>query len=250
MRMLAAVMYEQGLPKPYERSEPFRIEEVELDGPGPGEVLIEIQAAGLCHSDLSQVAGLRKRRLPVVGGHEAAGIVREIGRGVVGLAPGDHVIMSVVSGCGDCRPCKKTRPALCENVTASRTQGVLGNGQRRLSRNGQPIYHYSGLSGFAQYAVVMPETLVKMDRDIPFEDAAIFGCAVVTGVGSVLNTAKVPPGASVAVVGLGGVGSVSLARLPSSGSTSTRTSWRWRVNWARQMWFRPMIPTVFPRSAR
>jgi len=197
MRMTAAVMYEQGLPKPYAQSMPFRIEEVDLEGPGEGEVLIEVQAAGLCHSDLSQVAGLRKRKVPVVGGHEAAGIVREVGHGVTDLAPDDHVVMTVVSGCGHCRPCTRSRPSLCESVTASRSQGVLGNGARRLSRNGAPIYHYSGLSGFAQYAVVMPGSLIKMDRDIPFEDAAIFGCAVTTGVGAVFNTARVRPGASV-----------------------------------------------------
>jgi Zn-dependent alcohol dehydrogenase len=206
MRMTAAVMYEQGLPPPYEQSLPFRIEDVTLDGPGEGEVLIEVRAAGLCHSDLSQVAGLRKRRLPVVGGHEAAGIVREVGRGVTGFAPDDHVVMTVVTGCGHCRPCGRQRPSLCESVTAPRTQGVLSNGARRLSRNGAPVYHYSGLSGFAQYAVVMPGSLVKLDRDIPFEDAAVFGCAVITGVGAVFNTAKVKPGDAVAVIGLGGVG--------------------------------------------
>ena len=199
-------MYEQGLPTPYARSLPFQIEDVELDGPGPGELLVEVQAAGLCHSDLSQVAGLRKRKLPVVGGHEAAGIVREVGLGVVGLKQDDHVIMTVVTGCGHCRPCSVSRPGLCESVTVPRTQGILSNGQRRLSRNGAPVYHYSGLSGFAQYAVVMPGSVIKMDDDIPFEDAAIFGCAVITGVGAVFNTARVQPGASVAVLGLGGIG--------------------------------------------
>ena len=206
MRMTAAVLYEQGLPKPYAQSTPFRIEDVDLEGPGDGEVLIEVRAAGLCHSDLSQVAGLRPRRLPVVGGHEAAGIVRETGRGVAGVKPGDHVVMSLVAGCGHCRPCLKTKPSLCESVTASRRDGVLGNGARRLSRNGAPLFHYSGLSGFAQYAVVLPGSLVKMDRDIPFEDAAIFGCAVTTGAGAVFNSARVRPGESVAVLGLGGVG--------------------------------------------
>src|SRR5271168_3392309 len=107
MRMIAAVMYDQGLPTPYAGSEPFRIEDVDLEGPGEGEVLVEVRAAGLCHSDLSQVAGLRKRKLPVVGGHEGAGIVREVGRGVTGLAPDDHVVMTVVSGCGHCRPCSE-----------------------------------------------------------------------------------------------------------------------------------------------
>ena len=206
MRMTAAVMYEQGRPAPYATSEPFRIEDVDLDGPGEGEVLVEVMAAGLCHSDLSQVAGLRKRKLPVVGGHEGAGIVREMGRGVTRLKPGDHVVMTVASGCGHCRPCTESRPVLCEGVTVSRTQGLLSNGTRRLSRNGEPLYHYSGISSFAQYAVTVPNSLVRVDPSIPIDVAAMFGCAVVTGAGCVFNAAKVRPGQNVAVFGLGGVG--------------------------------------------
>lgn len=206
MKMTAAVMYEQGRAKPYVDSLPFQIEEVDLEGPGEGEVLVEVVAAGLCHSDLSQVAGLRKRKLPVVGGHEGAGIVREVGAGVTELKPGDHVVMTVVSGCGCCRACNRMRPALCQSVTGPRTQGLLATGARRLSRNGQPIYHYSGVSAFAQYAITVPKSLVRIDDDVPLDVAAMFGCAVVTGAGAVLNTAKVPEGASVAVIGLGGVG--------------------------------------------
>lgn len=206
MRMTAAVMYEQGLPAPFEQSKPFRIEEVELEGPGPGEVLVEVRAAGLCHSDLSQVEGLRKRKCPVVGGHEAAGIVREVGKGVTSVKPGDHAVMTAVSGCGECRVCRAGRPALCNSVTSARTQGLLGSGQVRLSRNGKPIYHYSGISGFAQYAVTMAESLVPIDAKVPLDVAAIFGCAVLTGAGAVLNAARIQPGATVAVVGLGGVG--------------------------------------------
>lgn len=204
--MIAAVMYEQGLPMPFADSRPFRIEEVELDGPGPGEVLVEVRAAGLCHSDLSQVKGLRKRRLPVVGGHEAAGIVREVGEGVTSIKPDDHVVMTVVSGCGHCPACVFGRPALCKSVTLPRTQGLLANGQRRLTRNGQPIYHYSGISGFAQYAVTMPESLIPIDESVPLDVAAMFGCAVVTGAGSVFNTAHPSPGATIAIIGLGGIG--------------------------------------------
>lgn len=203
--MTAAVMYEQGLPTPYAASAPFRIEEVELEGPGAGEVLVEVRAAGLCHSDLSQVAGLRKRSLPVVGGHEGAGIVREVGAGVSTLKPGDHVVMTVATGCGHCRPCQ-LRPALCENVSASRAQGVLPNGARRLSLNGKPVHHYSGVSSFAQFAVAVPQTLIRIDPGIPLDVAAMFGCAVVTGAGSVFNAARVRPGQNVAVLGLGGVG--------------------------------------------
>ncbi len=206
MRMMAAVMYEQGLPAPYASSLPFKIEDVELDGPGEGEVLVEVRAAGLCHSDLAQVAGLRKRRLPVVGGHEGAGIVREVGHGVTSLQAGDHVVMTVGSGCGHCRSCVDLKPVLCDVVGASRQQGILANGQRRLSFKGAPVYHYSGISSFAQYAVSVPESLVKIDKSIPLEVAALFGCAVVTGAGSVFNAAKVKPGQSVAIFGLGGVG--------------------------------------------
>ncbi|SDZ70353.1 alcohol dehydrogenase [Variovorax sp. YR266] len=206
MRMTAAVMYEQGLPAPYALSQPLKIEEVELEGPGEGEVLVEVRSAGLCHSDLSQVAGLRKRTLPVVMGHEGAGIVREVGRGVTGFKPGDHVVMTVGSGCGECVYCVNSRPVLCELVSASRTKGVLMNGARRLTRGAMGLYHHSGVSSFAQYAVTVPGTLVKADPAIPFDVAAMFGCAVVTGAGCVFNAAKVRAGQSVAVIGLGGVG--------------------------------------------
>ncbi|MER5437695.1 zinc-binding dehydrogenase [Streptomyces sp. NPDC002790] len=215
MRMIAAVMAEQGLPKPYAQSRPFAIEEVELEGPGQGEVLIEVRAGGLCHSDLSQVAGQRKRKLPVVGGHEGAGIVRETGPGVKGLSVGDHVVMSGAPGCGRCRTCGQNRPNLCEGSGSARAQGLLPNGERRLSLNGDALYHYSGLSCFAQYAVVMPDALIRVDPDIPLDVAALFGCGVVTGAGAVFNAAQVPPGRSVAIIGLGGVGlsAVMAARL-------------------------------------
>ena len=219
MRMIAAVMYEQGLPKPYVETKPFRIEEVELDPPGADEVLVEIRSAGLCHSDLAQVEGLRRRKLPVVGGHEAAGIVREVGRGVAALKPDDHVVMTVVSGCGCCRTCAIGRPALCESVTAPRTKGLLANGARRLSRRGEPLYHYSGISGFAQFAVSVPGSLIKIDRAAPLEDAAMFGCAVVTGAGAVFNTARVRAGESVAIVGLGGVGLNGLMAAKMAGAS-------------------------------
>lgn len=206
MRMTAAVMYEHGLPKPYVETSPFVIEEVNLEGPQEGEVLVEVKAAGLCHSDLAQVQGLRKRRLPTVGGHEGAGIVREVGRGVTHLKPDDHVVMTVASGCGHCRPCIETRPVLCEAVTESRSNGALPSGSFRLSLNGQPLYHYSGISSFAQYAVTAPSALIKIDPSVHLDVAALFGCAVVTGAGAVFNSAKVRAGQTVAVIGLGGVG--------------------------------------------
>lgn len=206
MKMTAAVMYEQGLPTPFAESRPFRIEEVELEGPGDGEVLVEVRAAGLCHSDLSTVEGMRKRRLPVVGGHEGAGVVLEVGQGVDNLKPGDHVVMSVATGCGYCSTCLGGRPALCAHVSAARAQGTLPNGAIRLSKDGKPIYHYSGVSTFAQYSVTAPSSLIKIDPSIPLDVAALYGCGVVTGAGAVFNTAKLRPGGNVAVFGLGGVG--------------------------------------------
>jgi alcohol dehydrogenase len=205
--MTAAVMYEQGLPAPYVQSQPFRIEQVELEGPGEGEVLVEVRAAGLCHSDLSVVAGQRKRTLPVVGGHEGAGIVREVGRGVTQFKVGDHVVMTSAGGCGHCRTCVTMRPALCDLVGISRSQGLLSTGSRRLFGSGRSaLFHYSGISSFAQYAVTAPGTLIKADPTVPLDVAAMFGCAVVTGAGAVFNTAQVRPGQNVAVIGLGGVG--------------------------------------------
>jgi alcohol dehydrogenase len=206
MKMKAAVMREQGKPRPYGVSQPMTIETVDLDPPGPGEVLYKIMGAGLCHSDLSTIENLRPRKLPTIPGHEAAGIVEEVGPGVTGLKPGDHVVSMFVSSCGDCRYCNAGRPNLCQSSLTARTDGTLVSGARRLSLNGEPINHYSGLSVFAQYAVVSQNALIKIPDDVPLEDATIFGCAVVTGAGAVFNTAQVPPGGRMAVVGLGGVG--------------------------------------------
>jgi alcohol dehydrogenase len=206
MKMKAAVLREQGKPRPYAITMPMTIEEVDLDPPGPGEVLYKIVGAGLCHSDLSTIENLRPRKLPTIPGHEAAGIVEKVGPGVTALKPGDHVISVFVTSCGDCRYCNAGSPNLCQDANASRTIGTLLSGARRLAAKGEPIYHYSGLSVFAQYAVVSQNALIKIPDDIPLEDAAIFGCAVLTGVGAVLNTAQVPAGGQVAVVGLGGVG--------------------------------------------
>ncbi len=219
MRMVAAVMHAQGLPTPYAESQPFHIEEVDLDGPGEGEVLVEVRAAGLCHSDLSQVAGLSRRTLPVVGGHEGAGIVRELGAGVDWLHVGDHVVMTVATGCGHCRLCADNRGLLCESVAAARGQGLLTNGRRHLSRGTAPYYHYAGISSFAQYAVTVPSSLVRIDPAVPLDVAALFGCAVVTGAGCVLNAAKVRPGQSVAVLGLGGVGLNAVMAARASGAS-------------------------------
>ena len=218
MKMRAAVIRETMKPRPYAESKPFAIEEVELEAPGEGEVLVRIKAAGLCHSDLSTVNGDRPRPMPMVLGHEAAGEVVELGPGVKGLAAGDHVILVFVPSCGGCVPCMEGRPGLCEPAVPANASGTLITGARRLSLGGQPVNHHIGVSAFAEYAVVSRNSLVKVDKDLPFEEAALFGCAVVTGVGAVFNTAKLPAGASVAVVGLGGVGLMSMLAARAAGS--------------------------------
>ncbi len=206
MKMKGAVLFEQGLPKPYATSKPLSIETLELDPPGQGELLIEMAYAGLCRSDLSTIAGARPRPLPTVPGHEAAGIVREVGPGVEDLSPGDHVVMVFVMSCGSCGDCVGGKPNICAASAPAKAQGLLLSGTRKLKLNGEPINHAAGISCFAEYAVVSRGSVVKIDKDVPLEDASLFGCAVITGVGAVVNTAKVYPGAKMAVVGLGGVG--------------------------------------------
>jgi alcohol dehydrogenase len=207
MRTRAAVLYQMERPAPYAVSQPLTLEEVDLAGPGPGEVLVEIAAAGLCHSDLSVIDGTRPRAMPMVLGHEASGIVREVGPGVHELAPGDHVVFSFVPACGRCRPCATGRPALCEGGMRANVMGTLLSGRLAFRNSaGQELHHHLGVSAFSQFTVAAQESLVKIDATVPLETAALFGCAVVTGVGAVVNTARVEPGASVVVFGLGGVG--------------------------------------------
>lgn len=206
MKMTAAVLYQQGLPRPYADSRPLRIESVDLDRPGDGEVLVKVMAAGLCHSDLSTIDNSRPRALPTIPGHEGAGIVADVGAGIRDLKSGDHVVFVFVPSCGECRNCVRGRPNVCKRWPQMRARGELLTGGRRLSRDGAFIAHYSGISCFAEHAVVARSSLVKIDPAVPLVDAAMFGCAVQTGVGAALNTAGVRPGDVVAVVGLGGVG--------------------------------------------
>lgn len=207
MRTKAAVLYEMGLPQPYAESLPLVIDEITLEGPGRGEVLIEIAGAGLCHSDLSVVDGSRPRVLPMVMGHEASGIVREVGPNVTEFAPGDHVVFSFVPVCGRCLYCASGRAALCERGAQANTAGALLTGTRRFTDSQSRLcHHHLGVSAFSQFTVVAAESLVKIDDALPLEKAALFGCAVLTGVGAVVNTARVEAGTSVAVFGMGGVG--------------------------------------------
>lgn len=206
MKTRAAVLHEIGRPRPYAESRPLAIEELELDPPGEGEVLVRIRAAGLCHSDLSVINGDRPRPVPMALGHEAAGEVAALGPGVRDLREGDHVVMVFVPSCGRCLPCMEGRPALCEPGAAANGAGTLLSGARRLHRPGGEVSHHLGVSAFAEHAVCARHSLIRIDDDVPLEEAALFGCAVLTGVGAVVNTARMPAGASVAIVGLGGVG--------------------------------------------
>ena len=218
MKIKAAVLYEMGLARPYAQSRPVRVEEVELEGPGPGEVLVKVEAGGVCHSDLSVVDGARPRRMPMVLGHEGAGVVAETGPGVGDFAAGDHVVFVFVPSCGRCLPCRAGRPALCEPGAAANAAGTLLGGGGRLSRDGAPLHHQVGVSCFAEYAVASTSSLVKVDPELPLDEAALFSCAVITGVGAVVNTARVAPGSSVVVVGLGGVGLAALLGARAAGA--------------------------------
>ncbi|TDD27814.1 alcohol dehydrogenase [Kribbella turkmenica] len=200
MIVRGAVLRETGLPAPYAESRPLRIEEIELAPPGPGELLVRIRAAGLCHSDLSVVDGSRPRVMPMLLGHEATGEV--VTSEAPGFAPGDTVAFAFVPACGECGPCAEGRAALCEPGAAANTAGTLLNGVRRLDG----VHHHLGVSGFADHAVVSARSAVRIDRELPPEIAALFGCAVLTGVGAVVNTAQVRAGRSAVIFGLGGVG--------------------------------------------
>lgn len=207
MKTTAAVLHEMGRARPYTQSRPLSIEEVELDHPGPGEVLVELAGAGLCHSDLSTINGSRPRVMPMILGHEASGIVREAGAGVTEFRADDHVVFSFVPGCGRCAYCVVGRPALCRAAAAAIVAGRLLTGRCCFhDARGGDLHHHLGVSAFSRFTVAAQESLVKIENDFPLDKAALFGCAILTGVGAVVNTAKVEPGASVAVFGLGGVG--------------------------------------------
>jgi len=219
MKTRAAVLRSMGVAGPYATSKPLAIETVELAPPGPGEVLVKIAAAGLCHSDLSVINGDRPRPMPMALGHEAAGVVEQLGPDVEDLAVGDHVVMVFMPSCGHCVPCSEGRPALCEPGAAANGRGELLTGARRIYLAEEVVNHHLGCSAFAEHAVVSRRSLVKVDEALPLDEAALFGCAVLTGVGAVVNTAGVKPGQTVVVVGLGGVGLASLLGAVASGAS-------------------------------
>ncbi len=218
MQIRAAVLRAMGAPPPYAQSRPLAIEAVELAPPGPGEVLVRIGAAGLCHSDLSVINGDRPRSMPMALGHEAAGVVEALGDGVHDLQRGDHVVLVFVPSCGHCAPCAEGRPALCEPGAAANASGTLLGGERRLSLGEVTLNHHLGCSVFAEYATVSRRSLIRIERDLPLHHAALFGCAVLTGVGAVVNTARLQAGSSAAVIGLGGVGLASVMGAHAAGA--------------------------------
>lgn len=218
MKIKAAVLERSDAQPPYAQSQPLVVQELDLAPPGRDEVLVKLVAAGVCHSDLSVIDGTRPRPVPMVLGHEAAGIVEQVGEGVTDIAPGDHVMCVFVPSCGHCEPCSTGRPALCEPGALHNGAGDLLGGARRLSRGDEAVAHHLGVSAFAEKAVVSRRSLVPVDKDIPLHIAALFSCAVLTGVGAVMNTAKVEPGSSVAVIGLGGVGLSSVLGALAAGA--------------------------------
>jgi NDMA-dependent alcohol dehydrogenase len=190
----------------YELKTPLKVEDVDLDNPQRGEVRVKIVANGVCHSDYSVIHGVLRSPLPVVPGHEGAGIVEEVGPDVTLVKPGDHVVLSFAPYCGHCYYCSIGRPVLCDNMRLTMGKGTLLDGTSRLKKNGKPVYHMAGLSSFAQYAVVAESSCIKIADNVPLDKACLVGCGVMTGVGAAINTAKVEPGSSTVVIGCGGVG--------------------------------------------
>jgi S-(hydroxymethyl)glutathione dehydrogenase/alcohol dehydrogenase len=198
MHTRAAVLWEQRAP--------LSVEPVELGAPGPGEVLVEVKAAGVCHSDLHPACGDWPARTPLVLGHEGAGIVSEAGAGVTRVRAGDHVVFCWAPACGTCPSCRAGRPVLCDRLDRTTYRNRLPSGETRLRARGQPVGSFLSTGCFAEHVVVAEEGAVPVDRGVGFEALAALGCAVLTGVGAVLNAARVPSGACVAVIGVGGVG--------------------------------------------
>jgi S-(hydroxymethyl)glutathione dehydrogenase/alcohol dehydrogenase len=191
----------------WEAKRPLEVETIDLEGPKAGECLVRLAATGVCHTDAYTMSGRDPSGLfPAVLGHEGAGVVEEVGPGVTSLAVGDHVIPLYIPECRHCRFCLSRKTNLCNAILATQGRGVMPDGTSRLSHRGKPLYHYMGTSTFARYTVVPEIALAQIRKDAPLDKVCLLGCGITTGIGSVLNVAKVAPGASVAVFGLGGVG--------------------------------------------
>ncbi|HSV17697.1 MAG TPA: alcohol dehydrogenase catalytic domain-containing protein, partial [Casimicrobiaceae bacterium] len=199
MDVRAAVAFKAG--------EPLRIETVSLDGPRPGEVLVEIKATGICHTDEFTRSGADPEGLfPAILGHEGAGVVVDVGAGVTTLRRGDHVIPLYTPECRQCKACLSRKTNLCTAIRATQGKGLMPDGTSRFSLDGQPLHHYMGCSTFANFTVLPEIALAKIRDDAPFDKVCYIGCGVTTGIGAVINTAQVEPGANVVVFGLGGIG--------------------------------------------
>lgn len=217
MIIQGAVLDRVGAERPYRDSGPLKIIDLDLDPPGPGEVLVRIEAAGLCHSDLSVVDGNRPRPTPMLLGHEAAGRVVETGPGVDDLAPGQRVVMAFLPRCGDCAGCGTDGRLPCSVGSAANNDGTLLGGERRLRGPDGPVHHHLGVSGFATHAVINRRSMVPVEDDVPPDVAAVLGCAMLTGGGAVINAGHPSAGDTVVVVGLGGVGMAALITARSLG---------------------------------
>ena len=221
IRCKAAVLRAVGAPRPWAQSKPISIEEINLAPPKPVELLVRIVGAGLCHSDLSMINGDRPRPVPIGLGHEGSGEVVEVGSAIDDVRTGDHVVFQFSASCGRCRRCLEGRPQVCERARIAKAAcELMAGGSRITALNGERIGHQLGLSCMAEYVVVDRGSVVVIDKDLPLADAALFGCAVMTGVGAVVNTARIRAGDSVAVIGLGGVGLSGIlgARLAGAGT--------------------------------
>jgi len=191
----------------FEAAKPLEIESVDLEGPKQGEVLVRLAATGVCHTDAYTLSGRDPEGLfPSVLGHEGAGVVEDVGPGVRSVAPGDHVVPLYMPECRECRFCLSGRTNLCITLRENQGKGLMPDGTSRLSHGGKPLHHYMGTSTFAEKTVLPEIAVAKIRSDAPFDKVCLFGCAVSTGIGAALRTAKVEPGSSVAVFGLGGVG--------------------------------------------
>lgn len=210
MKIRGAVLERSGAVRPFAESVPLSISTLELEAPGPGELLVRIEAAGVCHSDLSVVNGDRLRPVPMLLGHEGAGIVEQVGVGIDDVAVGDRVVMIFLPRCGVCAACSTDGKMPCTPGSAANASGTLMSGKRRLRRNGDEIHHHLGVSAFATHAVVDRRSVVPVGADVPPEVAALLGCAVLTGGGAVVNAGALASGHDVIVVGLGGVGLAAL----------------------------------------
>ena len=217
MQTIAAVLDAGNARRPFAETRPLRLAAVDLAPPQAGEVLVRIEAAGLCHSDLSVVNGDRNRPVPMALGHEACAVVVAAGAGAR-LVPGDRVVLAFLPACGHCASCAAGTPWLCAEAAAANGRGELIGGGCRLSEDGHAVHHHLGVSAFAGHSVIDQRSAVKIDADIPPTIAALFGCAVLTGVGAVFNSAAVRPGEGVAIWGLGGVGLAALIGAVAAGA--------------------------------